>query len=93
LSRSLVAVGREFNFPIDISAAKHLELTSTPASVKSYAKDLAVLLEASRKIAKVLLEEQRTWQCELVNSRCPDPKVWNIGDIVFARRQTRSDKG
>ncbi|KAL3803378.1 hypothetical protein HJC23_009342 [Cyclotella cryptica] len=93
LSCSLVAVGREFNFPVDISAAKHLELTSTPASVKSYANDLAVLLVASREIAKVLLKEQRTWHRNLVNSRRPDPKVWNIGDIVFARRQTRSGKG
>jgi len=93
LSRSLVAVGREFNFPIDISTAKHLELTSTPASVKSYAKDLAKLLDATRSIAKVLLDEQRTAHRELVNSRRPDPKLWNLGDIVFARRQTRSDKG
>ena len=30
LSRSLVAVGRDFSFPIDFSATKHLEFTSSP---------------------------------------------------------------
>ena len=51
------------------------------------------LLKATRKIAKVLLEEQRTDHCKLVNSHQPDAKLWNIGDIVFFRHQTRSDKG
>jgi hypothetical protein len=41
LSRSKVAMGREFHFPIDFSVDKHLELISTPNSVKSYAKDQA----------------------------------------------------
>ena len=56
LSRSLVAVGREFSFPIDFSASKHLELTSSPESVQSYAKTQAELVGASRDIAKALLE-------------------------------------
>jgi hypothetical protein len=36
ISRCLVALGQEFQFPIDFSANKHLELTSTPASITSY---------------------------------------------------------
>ena len=34
ISRSLVAVGLEFAFPIDYSTNKHWELTSSPTSVK-----------------------------------------------------------
>ena len=36
ISRSLVAVGREFAFPIDYSAGKHWQLTSSPSTVESY---------------------------------------------------------
>ena len=46
ISRCLVALGREFHFPIDFSADKHLALTSTPASVTSYSRDLATRLSA-----------------------------------------------
>lgn len=91
IPRSLLVTGRIFQFPIDFSAAKHLELTSSPDTVQSYAKDQAKLLQASRDIAKVLLEEHRAWHRELVNSRRPDPRVFSVGDIVFARRAVRSD--
>ena len=46
ISRSLVAVGREFLFLIDFSFSKHFELTSRPAAVKSYARELAIRLPA-----------------------------------------------
>ena len=91
LSRSLVALGREFSFPIDYSAAKHFELTSSTSSVTSFAKDQAILLEASRKIATVLLDEQRCSHRERINASRPDPRLYSIGDIVFARRAVRSD--
>jgi hypothetical protein len=55
LPRSLVVCGRVFQFPIDISAAKHLDLSLSPASVESYAKDQAMLLSASIDIARVPL--------------------------------------
>jgi hypothetical protein len=35
LSRCFVALGQEFQFPINFSTNKHWELTSTPASVQS----------------------------------------------------------
>ena len=91
LSRSFVALGREFQFPIDFSADKHFELTSTPASVRSYSKDLAQHLAASQEVAKLLVEEQRAMHREFVNSRRPDPRIYSAGDIVFARRAVRSD--
>jgi hypothetical protein len=91
LSRSFVALGREFQFPIDFSADKHFELTSTPASIRSYSKDLAEHLMASQEVAKLLVEERRAMHREFVNSRRPDPRIYSVGDIVFARRAVRSD--
>ena len=62
ISHCFIALCREFQFPIDISADKHLELTSTPASVTSYSQNLATCLSALRGVATLLLEEihQRT---------------------------------
>ncbi len=75
ISRSLVAVGREFAFPIDYSSGKHWELTSSPAIVKSYSKDLAKRLGACCKIAMLLVREQCEWHRELVNSHRRDPRI------------------
>ncbi len=55
ISRSLVAVGREFAFPIDYSCSKHWELTSSPAMVDTYSKQLAERLTACRDIAMLLV--------------------------------------
>ncbi len=93
ISRCFVALGREFQFPINFSADKHSELTSTPASVATYLCDLATHLSALRKIATLLFVEQRAYHREFVNARQPDPKIYTIGDSVFARRATRSDAG
>jgi hypothetical protein len=38
-----------------------------------------------------LVKEQRAWHREFVNARRPDPKLYAVGDIVFARRAVRSD--
>jgi hypothetical protein len=91
LSPCFVALGREFQFPIDFYADKHWELTSTPATVKSYSKSLAINLQASREIAKILVEEQRACHREFINAWRPDPKVYSVNDIMFACRAVRSD--
>jgi hypothetical protein len=88
ISCSMVAVGREFAFPIDFSLGKHAELFSAPGTVASYSKELATRLEACRDIAMLLVKEQRTWHRELINSRRRDPRIYHEGDIVFARRAT-----
>jgi hypothetical protein len=91
LSRSFAVLGREFQFPIDFSADKHFELKSTPASIRSYLKDLGSQhLAASQEVAKLLVEEQRAMHWEFVNSRWPDPRIYFVGNIVFARRAVRS---
>jgi hypothetical protein len=55
ISRSLVAVGREFAFFIDYSAGKHWELVSSPSTVTTYSKDLAMRLTTCRAIAELLV--------------------------------------
>jgi hypothetical protein len=91
LSRSFVALSREFQFLINFLADKHWELTSAPATIKSNSKDLAAHLQALREIATILVEEQCAWHCEFINARRPNPKVYSLDNIVFARRAVRSD--
>jgi hypothetical protein len=91
ISRSLVAVGRKFAFPIDFSAGTHAKLYLAPSSVVLYSKELASYLNACRKVAMLLVAEQRCWHRKLVNSRRWDPHIYSIGDIIFACRATRSD--
>ena len=92
LSRSLVVVGREFHFPIDFSAKKHYELTSDPKKINTFAHQQATLLLASREIAKILVQEHRALHREFVNARRPDPRLFAIGDKVFARRSVQSSR-
>lgn len=91
LSHSLVTLGREFSFPIDYSLSKHFELTSTPDTVVSFTKDQAMLLRASCNIAAILVGGQHSYHHELVNSFQPDPRIYSIGDIVFACCAVQSD--
>jgi hypothetical protein len=66
-------------------------LTSTPSTIASYSRDLASRLSALRDVASLLVKEQRAWHREFVNAHRPDPKLFAIGDVVFARRAVRSD--
>jgi hypothetical protein len=91
ISQSLVAVGREFALPIDYSHSKHWELTSSPAMVDTYSKQLAERLTACRNIALLLVWEQCKWHRVLINSRWWDPRVYSPEDIVFACRAKHSD--
>ncbi len=91
LSCCFVALGYELQFPIKFLTDKHWELISTPATVKSYLKDLAIHLQALREIAKILVEEQRAWHREFVNAHQPDPKVYSVGNIMFACQAVQSD--
>jgi hypothetical protein len=91
ISCSLVAVGREFAFPIDFSSGKHWELTSSPSTVVSYSTELATRLSACCQVAELLVREQRSYHRELINARRPDPRIYSLGDIVFARRAVKLD--
>ncbi len=86
ISQSLVAVGREFAFPINYSTNKHWELTSSPISVESYSKDLSTRLSALCKVTQLLVQEHRAYHCELINSHLLDPCTYSVGNTVFACR-------
>ena len=91
ISRSLVAVGCEFAFPINYSTNKHWELTSSPSSIESYSQDLATRLSALREVAHLLVQEQQAYHRELINSRQTDPCFYSVGDVVFAQRAVHSN--
>jgi hypothetical protein len=73
------------------SAGKHWELTSSPSTVVSYSKELATRLHACHLVADLLVREQRSYHRELTNARRPDPRVYSLGDIVFASRAVKSN--
>ena len=85
ISRSLVAVRREFAFPVDYSAGKHWELVSSPSTVTTYSKDLALRLTVCRAIAELLVKEHRAYHHKFISTNCPNPWAYVIGNIVFAR--------
>jgi hypothetical protein len=58
ISRSMVAVGSKFFFPINFSTGKHAELYYAPG-VKSYARDMASRLSSCCKIVELLVKEQQ----------------------------------
>jgi hypothetical protein len=60
ISRSLVAVGHEFAFPINYFTNKHWELTSSPTSVESYSRDLAKRISAVCEVAHLLIKNTET---------------------------------
>ena len=90
ISRSLLVVGREFQFPIDFSADEHHILTSNSAKTHSYAASQADLLTYSRAVAQELIHHHRAYHREYVNSRRPNPRLYTVGDVVFARRAVKS---
>ena len=53
ISHSYVVVGWEFAFLIDFFSGKHWQLTSSPATMESYSKDLATRLSVCCKITDI----------------------------------------
>ncbi|KAL7515984.1 hypothetical protein ACHAWX_003736 [Stephanocyclus meneghinianus] len=90
ISRCLMVTGRKWHFPLDYSTSAHLELISQPKLVNSFVQQQAIILEASRKIGRILIDEHRAYHREVLNSLCPDPKLFEPGDYVFARRTVQS---
>jgi hypothetical protein len=82
-----------FNFPSTFPLTSTWNLTFTPASVTSYSHELATRTSALREIATLLVAEQRAHHREFINACQPDPKIYSVGETVFARRATQSDAG
>ena len=60
------------SFSIDYSTDKHRSLTSSKSVLRTYLRDHIHL--------------HRAWHRECINDRRPDPKLYEVGDRVFARR-------
>jgi hypothetical protein len=91
LSHCFVTFRQEFQFPINFSANKHFESTSTPSTITSYSRDLASSLSALHEVADLLVNKQCAYHHEFVNSCRPNSKIYSVGDIVFARQAICSD--
>ena len=92
ISRSLLVVGREFQFPINYSSDEHLILTSDPNRVQSFASEQVTLLCCGRLVGQELIHQHRAWHREYINSQRPNPRIYSDGDMVYAKRAVRSDK-
>jgi hypothetical protein len=78
-------------FPIDFSSGKHWQLTSSPATIDTYSKQLAMQLSACCEVAELLVHEQSEWLWALIKSWRQNLHVYSPGDIVFAQHATQSD--
>jgi hypothetical protein len=92
ISRWLVCVDREFKFPIEYSSSPHVNLSFDPAATTTFAEVQETVLRQSREIFRILIHEHRAWYREYINSRRPDPLIYEINDLVFARQSVRSDR-
>eukprot|EP00978_Attheya_sp_CCMP212_P004970 scaffold10957_cov56-Attheya_sp.AAC.3 len=93
LSRSLLTVGREFQFPIDFTLRYHIIYNMDEKVVRKYADELCDLMIKSRKIYEILTSEHRAsmhreYRNALLNNICK----FKMGDIVFTNVQVKSKK-
>ncbi len=90
LSRALLVLGREFQFPIDFTTRQHLTFSVTAPGAHSYAPDMLDLLEKCQEVYKLLIHEPRTYHRELRNSQLHQPPQHQPGDLVITRVQVKS---
>ncbi|EJK70878.1 hypothetical protein THAOC_07729, partial [Thalassiosira oceanica] len=76
-------IGGHFQHRMNISPH---QVPLLPARHYSHVRDMV-----GRDVAKLLVQEQQTWHRDLINSQRPDPRIYEKGDIVFARRAVRSN--
>eukprot|EP00978_Attheya_sp_CCMP212_P042462 scaffold259032_cov47-Attheya_sp.AAC.1 len=68
LSRSLLTVGREFQFPIDFTSRYHITYNIDEKVVRKYADELYDLMIKSREIYEILISEHRAMHREYRNA-------------------------
>ena len=91
LSRSLLVVGREFKFPIDISNNRHITHHIDETNIRSFASDLSELLTKCREIYILLIQERRAMHREYRNAQLKNPNKFKMNDIVFTNVQIQSN--
>ena len=92
ISKSLLVMGREFNFPIDFATDRTFSTNNDPEVIFEYTKDLVDILQQSREIYRILIDEHCAMHIEIKNSQVSNEIKFRVGDIVFTRRQVKSNK-
>eukprot|EP00978_Attheya_sp_CCMP212_P032427 scaffold126525_cov63-Attheya_sp.AAC.1 len=92
LSRSLLVVEREFQFPIDVTSRYHVTYDLEVETIKSYSEDLCDLLMKCREIYTLLISEHRAMHREYRNAQINHVRKFNTGDIVFMNVQVQSKR-
>ena len=72
-------------------AQKHLQLTSDPQDIINFASEQATLLLACRKVDAEIINHHRSYHRKLINKQRPAPRIYAVGDHVFAKRSVKSD--
>eukprot|EP00978_Attheya_sp_CCMP212_P002696 scaffold5516_cov32-Attheya_sp.AAC.2 len=90
LSRSLLVVGKEFQFPIDFTSRYHVTYDLEVETIKSYSEDLLCdLLMKCRETYTLLISEHRAMHHEYRNAQINHGRKFNTGNIVFTNVQVQ----
>ena len=90
ICRALVAVGREFPFPIDLSPAIPRDGVAESHQALDHFEAASPLLYKQRQLLSILNAERRLRHRELRNKDITN-LVFYPGDIVIVRKQVKSD--
>jgi hypothetical protein len=93
IARSVVAVGRDFPFPIDLSTSNPVPrwTESTSQQAIDHFDAASPLLYKQRELLQVLNDERRERHRELRNKGKQEREFFP-GDIVIVRKQVKSEK-
>ena len=89
ISQSLVAIGREFPFTIDLSPARSRGGTSEGQKAMDHFDDASPLLFRRRELFNILVSERRLIHRELCN-KGKIMREFDTGELVIVRKQVKS---
>jgi len=91
IPRSVVAMGREFPFPIDLSNAELRDGTAEGQSSLEHFEAASPLLYRQRELLNILNDERRQRHIDLRNEGIT-ARLFDVGDLVVVRKQVQSNK-
>jgi hypothetical protein len=92
ISQSLLVVGREFKLPIEYTKSKYTPIHTSTIELQKYSEMQEIILSQSREIFRILIQKHRAMHRKYINARRPDPLIYQIRDLVFARRTVQSNR-
>ena len=91
--RSLVAVGREFRFPLDIELCPVPPLNDKQnGALAQYLRDVSNDSAFATSVLQILIEERRSAHCERHNQGKSQSPAFKVGDAVKAHVQVQSNQ-